>query len=96
MPPHPTSSHPTPPPAPRLTACPRGSSSAINICGAVRVAQRLGPGHTIVTVLCDLGSRYASKVLRARRPPRPPAPTPPPPPPHPTAPPASPAIAPGD
>ena len=38
-----------------------GSSSAMNCVGAVKVAQRLGPGHTIVTVLCDGGSRHLSK-----------------------------------
>ena len=40
-----------------------GSSSAINIAGAVRMAQRLGPGHTIVTILCDYGTRYQSKLF---------------------------------
>ena len=40
-----------------------GSSSAINIAGAVRVARRLGPGHTIVTILCDYGTRYQSKLF---------------------------------
>jgi hypothetical protein len=35
-----------------------GSSSAINVAGAMRVAKALGPGHTIVTVLCDYGTRY--------------------------------------
>jgi len=54
-----------------------GTSSAVNIAGAMRVAQELGPGHTIVTVLCDLGSRYASKLynpqfLRTRNLPVPP------------------------
>jgi len=39
-----------------------GSSSAINIAGAMRVAKLLGPGHTIVTVLADWGTRYASKI----------------------------------
>jgi cysteine synthase A len=39
-----------------------GGSTAINIAGAVRMAQEMGPGHTIVTVLCDYGSRYQSKV----------------------------------
>jgi len=48
-----------------------GGSSAINIAGAVRLARELGPGKTIVTVLCDYGNRYASKLfnpefLRAR------------------------------
>lgn len=39
-----------------------GGSSAINIAGAVRMARDLGPGHTIVTILCDYGNRYASKI----------------------------------
>jgi cysteine synthase A len=40
-----------------------GGSSAINIAGAVRMAQDLGPGKTIVTILCDYGNRYASKLF---------------------------------
>jgi cysteine synthase A len=40
-----------------------GGSSAINIEGAVRVARELGPGHTVVTVLCDYGTRYQSKLF---------------------------------
>ena len=40
-----------------------GGSSAINIAGAVRLAREMGPGHTIVTVLCDYGTRYASKLF---------------------------------
>ena len=40
-----------------------GSSSAINIAGAVRVARALGPGHTIVTILADYGTRYQSKLF---------------------------------
>ncbi|UWQ16895.1 cysteine synthase A [Jannaschia sp. M317] len=39
-----------------------GGSTAINIAGAVRMAQDMGPGHTIVTMLCDYGTRYQSKV----------------------------------
>ena len=39
-----------------------GGSAGINVVGAVRLAQALGPGKTIVTVLCDLGSRYMSKL----------------------------------
>lgn len=39
-----------------------GGSSAINIAGAVRLAREMGPGHTIVTILCDHGSRYQSKL----------------------------------
>ncbi|MEO9611997.1 MAG: cysteine synthase A [Nitratireductor sp.] len=40
-----------------------GGSTGINIAGAVRLARELGPGHTIVTVLCDYGSRYQSKLF---------------------------------
>ncbi len=40
-----------------------GGSSAINVAGAIRLARDLGPGHLIVTVLCDSGSRYASKLF---------------------------------
>ncbi|RAH98285.1 cysteine synthase A [Acuticoccus sediminis] len=40
-----------------------GGSSAINIAGAIRMAKDMGPGHTIVTVLCDYGYRYASKMF---------------------------------
>jgi cysteine synthase A len=39
-----------------------GGSSGINIAGAMALARELGPGHTIVTILCDYGSRYASKL----------------------------------
>ncbi|MFN0263680.1 cysteine synthase A [Tepidamorphus sp. 3E244] len=39
-----------------------GGSSAINLAGAYRLARELGPGHTIVTILCDHGSRYQSKL----------------------------------
>jgi len=39
-----------------------GGSSAINVAGAIRLAKDLGPGKTIVTVLCDSGARYASKL----------------------------------
>lgn len=42
-----------------------GGSSAINIAGAVELAREMGPGHTIVTVLCDGGQRYQSKVWNA-------------------------------
>ncbi|MCB2077593.1 MAG: pyridoxal-phosphate dependent enzyme, partial [Novosphingobium sp.] len=42
-----------------------GGSSAINIAGAVRLAKEMGPGHTIVTMLCDHGSRYQSKLYNA-------------------------------
>jgi cysteine synthase A len=40
-----------------------GGSSGINVAGAIRLARRLGPGHTIVTVLCDYGTRYQSKLF---------------------------------
>lgn len=40
-----------------------GASSGINIAGAVRMARDLGPGHTIVTVLCDFGNRYQSRLF---------------------------------
>jgi cysteine synthase A len=40
-----------------------GGSSGINIAGAIRLAQDLGPGHTIVTILCDYGNRYQSKLF---------------------------------
>jgi len=40
-----------------------GGSSGINIAAAIRVARDLGPGHTIVTILCDGGSRYQSKLF---------------------------------
>jgi cysteine synthase A len=39
-----------------------GGSVAINIAGAMRLAKEMGPGHTIVTILCDGGARYASKL----------------------------------
>ncbi|MBB3809335.1 cysteine synthase A [Pseudochelatococcus contaminans] len=40
-----------------------GGSSAINIAGAIRLARELGPGKTIVTILCDYGNRYQSKLF---------------------------------
>ncbi|AMM84382.1 cysteine synthase A [Martelella sp. AD-3] len=43
-----------------------GGSSGINIAGAIRLARELGPGHTIVTVLCDYGNRYRSKLYNPR------------------------------
>jgi cysteine synthase A len=42
-----------------------GGSSGINIAGAIRLAKDMGPGHTIVTMLCDYGNRYASKLFNA-------------------------------
>ena len=40
-----------------------GGSSGINVAGAIRLAMVLGPGHTIVTMLCDYGTRYQSKLF---------------------------------
>ncbi len=40
-----------------------GGSSGINVAGAIRLARELGPGHTIVTILCDYGTRYQSKLF---------------------------------
>jgi cysteine synthase len=40
-----------------------GGSSGINVAGAIRMAKDMGPGHTIVTVLCDFGTRYVSKLF---------------------------------
>ncbi len=40
-----------------------GGSSGINVAGAIRLAKELGPGHTIVTILCDSGARYQSKLF---------------------------------
>jgi cysteine synthase A len=40
-----------------------GLSTGVNIAGAIRMAKELGPGHTIVTMLCDYGSRYQSKLF---------------------------------
>jgi cysteine synthase A len=40
-----------------------GGSTGINVAGAIRLARELGPGHTVVTVLCDYGSRYQSKLF---------------------------------
>ncbi len=39
-----------------------GGSTGINVAGAIRLAEDLGPGHTIVTILCDQGARYQSKI----------------------------------
>lgn len=39
-----------------------GLSSGINVAGAIRVAKELGPGHVVTTILCDMGSRYMSKL----------------------------------
>jgi len=40
-----------------------GGSTGINVAGAIRLARKMGPGHTIVTVLCDYGNRYQSKLF---------------------------------
>ena len=40
-----------------------GGSSGINVAGAMRMARDMGPGHTIVTILCDFGTRYQSKLF---------------------------------
>jgi cysteine synthase A len=40
-----------------------GSSTGINLCAAVQVARNMGPGHTIVTALCDTGSKYQSRLF---------------------------------
>jgi cysteine synthase A len=40
-----------------------GGSTGINVAGAIRLARELGPGHRIVTILCDYGSRYQSKLF---------------------------------
>ncbi len=40
-----------------------GGSSGINVAGAVRLARDIGPGKTIVTMLCDSGTRYQSKMF---------------------------------
>ncbi|KAF0231691.1 MAG: cysteine synthase [Beijerinckiaceae bacterium] len=42
-----------------------GSSSGVNIAGAIRLAKEMGPGHTIVTILADYGTRYASRLFNA-------------------------------
>jgi len=43
-----------------------GGSSGINIAGAIKLAKQLGPGKTIVTILCDHGKRYASKIFNKK------------------------------
>jgi len=54
-----------------------GGSTGINVCGAIRLARELGPGHTIVTILADSGTRYQSRLfnpefLKSRNLPTPP------------------------
>lgn len=43
-----------------------GGSSGINVAGAIRMAHEMGPGHTIVTILCDAGNRYQSKLFNPK------------------------------
>lgn len=43
-----------------------GGSTGINIAGAIRLAKEMGPGHNIVTVLCDVGTRYQSKLFNPK------------------------------
>ena len=40
-----------------------GGSSGINVCGAIHLAKELGPGHTVVTILADSGTRYQSNLF---------------------------------
>lgn len=40
-----------------------GGSTGVNVAGAIRLAKEMGPGHTIVTILCDYGTRYQSKLF---------------------------------
>lgn len=40
-----------------------GASSGVNVAGAIRLARDLGPGHTVVTILCDYGTRYQSRLF---------------------------------
>ena len=42
-----------------------GTSSGINVAGAEKLAGELGPGHVVVTILCDYGQRYAGKIYDA-------------------------------
>ena len=43
-----------------------GSTAGINVAAAVRIAKQLGPGHTIVTILCDGGAKYQSRLFNPR------------------------------
>ena len=40
-----------------------GGSTGVNVAGAIRLAKEMGPGHTIVTLLCDYGTRYQSRLF---------------------------------
>lgn len=42
-----------------------GTSSGVNVAGAIRMAEKMGSGHTLVTILCDSGTRYSSKIYNA-------------------------------
>src|SRR5690606_14438976 len=43
-----------------------GSTSGVNVAAAVQLARRLGPGHTIVTILCDTGAKYQSRLFNRK------------------------------
>ena len=43
-----------------------GSTSGVNVAAAVQIAKRLGPGHTIVTLLCDNGAKYQSRLFNRK------------------------------
>jgi cysteine synthase A len=43
-----------------------GSTSGVNVAAAVQIAKRLGPGHTIVTMLCDTGSKYQGRLFNRK------------------------------
>jgi cysteine synthase A len=43
-----------------------GSTSGVNVAAAVQAAKRLGPGHTIVTILCDTGAKYQSRLFNRK------------------------------
>ena len=43
-----------------------GGSTGINVIGAIKLAKELGPGSTIVTILCDYGTRYFSKIYNKK------------------------------
>jgi len=60
----PTPPTPHPPPCSHEGVC-VGPSAALNAVAAVKAARELGPGHTVVTVLCDSGDRYRSKLYSA-------------------------------
>ncbi len=40
-----------------------GASSGVNVASAIRMAKEMGPGHTIVTILCDFGTKYQTKLF---------------------------------